>query len=101
MAASTAARELVWLLNILKEFKPGIQPRLLMDNQAAIRLSNNPEHYKRTKHIAVKYHYIRELVMEKKIVLEYIDTLNQVADMFTKSLGSVRVKELSCKIGLK
>jgi len=100
MAASTAARELVWLLNAIKEFKPGIQARLLIDNQAAIRLANNPEQHKRTKHISVKYHYIRDLVMKKEIILEYIDTNSQLADMFTKPLGPLRLKELNCKIGL-
>jgi len=100
VAASTAAKELVWLRNIVNEFKPGSQARLLMDNQAAIRLANNPEQHRRTKHIAVRYHYIRELVSEKKIILEYIDTNNQVTDMFTKPLGPLRLRELSKKIGL-
>lgn len=101
VAASTAAKELVWLHNIVSEFKPKIQAQLLMDNQAAIRLANNPEQHKRTKHISVRYHYIRELVLEKKIKLDYIDTNNQVADMFTKPLGFQRLRELSQKIGMR
>jgi len=97
MAASTAARELIWLLNVIREFKPGIQARLLIDNQAAIRwliILNS------TKHISVKYHYIRDLVMEKKIVLEFIDMNRQLAVMFTKPLGPLRLKELNYKIYL-
>ena len=45
---------------------------LFIDNQSAMRLANNPENHKRTKHINIKYHYIRELIEQGAIQLIYL-----------------------------
>ncbi|KAG5870629.1 hypothetical protein JTB14_023084 [Gonioctena quinquepunctata] len=62
IAASDAAQEISWLRIFLRELGIDIlEPtKLFMDNQSAIRLVKNTEYHKRTKHIDVKYHYIRE-----------------------------------------
>jgi hypothetical protein len=54
----------------------------------------------RSKHIEVKYHYIRECVEKGKIVLEQISTRDQLADIMTKSLGRVLFQELRDRIGI-
>lgn len=61
------------------------------DNQSCIKMSNTLE-TKRTKHIDVKHHFVRECVSENKIKLFYVNTAEQVADIFTKSLSAPKFK---------
>lgn len=88
IAASLCVRELTWLralfCEILGEKLPIIN--LYMDNQSAIRLIKNPEFHKRTKHIDVAYHIIREKYNEELFTLQYISTNEMLADVFTKAL---------------
>ena len=65
---------------------------LCCDNQGAIFLASNPAQEHRSKHIDIRYHYIRECVEEKKVSLTYIPTTDQVADLMTKNLSYEKVK---------
>jgi hypothetical protein len=56
------------------------------DNTSAINISKNPVMHSKTKHIPIKYHFLRERVAEKNIRVEYVGTKEQVADIFTKPL---------------
>ena len=56
------------------------------DKSSAINMSKNPIMHYKTKHIPIKYHYLREHVSQKTVKLEYIDTKEQIADIFTKPL---------------
>jgi hypothetical protein len=80
--------------------EPGA-PELLVDNQSAIALSKNPVFYERSKHIDVRYHYIRECVNEGRIIIDYTATEEQLTDILTKALGRVRFLELCDRIGVK
>lgn len=71
-----------------------------MDNQSAIRLIKNPEFHKRTKHIDVRYHYIREKFEEHSFDLEFVSTLDQSGDIFTKALLKCKFQFLRNKIGV-
>ena len=62
-------------------------PELVVDNHSAIALSRNPVFHDRSKHIDVRYHFIRECVDEGRIVLSYTETEQQLADVLTKALG--------------
>jgi hypothetical protein len=73
---------------------------LKVDNTSAINLSKNPVHHDRSKHIEVKYHFIRECVEGGKIILEQISIKDQLADIMTKSLGRVLFQELRDRIGI-
>jgi len=66
---------------------------LYVDNQGAISLAKNPVHHKRTKHIDVKYHFIRSEV-NKSVMLAYIPTENNTADIFTKPVPRVKMDKL-------
>jgi hypothetical protein len=74
---------------------------LLVDNQSAIALSKNPVFHERSKHIDVRYHYIRECVDEGRIIIVYTAIEEQLADILTKALGRVRFLELRDRIGVK
>jgi hypothetical protein len=91
-----------WLARLLKELvdSGSEAPVLRVDNKSAIDLRKNPVHHDRSKHIEVKYHYIRECVEKGKIVLEQISTRDQLADIMTKSLGRVLFQELRDRIGM-
>ena len=62
------------------------------DNQAAIALSQDPAGHKKTKHINVQYHYIRDLVAYKKATVTYLSSNNMLADILTKLLPATAFK---------
>ena len=96
MSLSDTSRQLVWTRSLMQEigFKLGPLP-LCGDNQGAIFIASNAVQEKRTKHIDIRYHYIREVVEQRQIDLFFIPTEENPADMFTKNLA--RDKFLSCR----
>lgn len=84
--AVTAAKNNVWT-RFLNELKFKVSKNLLfVDNQSAVKLIKNSEFHQRSKHIDVKYHFIRDLYENKIIDVKYICTDYQLADIFTKPL---------------
>ena len=67
------------------------------DNSNAIDISKNPIQHSRTKHIEIRYHFIRDLVERKVVVLEYIPTDRQNANIFTKPLNRSKF-ESPCQV---
>ena len=67
---------------------------IMCDNTSAINLSKNPIQHSRTKHIEIRHHFLRDHTQKGDIVLQFIPTENQLADIFTKPLG----EEQFCKI---
>ena len=89
IAAFNTARSIVYYRQLLEEFGQ-IQTGATViweDNQACIAQSKNPVNHKRSKHTLVKYHYLRSLHDTNIIRLEYINTIDQVADLLTKPLA--------------
>ena len=70
------------------------------DNSNAIDISKNPVQHSRTKHIEIRYHFIRDLVERKVVVLEYIPTDRQNANIFTKPLDRSKFESLRQVIGI-
>ena len=70
------------------------------DNTSAINISKNLVMHSKTKHIAIKYHLLRELVQEKEVRLEYFNTNEQVANIFTKPLPKDAFLYLRGKLGV-
>ena len=68
---------------------------------SSIQLANNPVFHARTKHIEVHYHYIREKVLAQEIDLVYVGTHEQVADIFTKSLGAEKLHKFRDMLGVQ
>ncbi|PKI36765.1 hypothetical protein CRG98_042842 [Punica granatum] len=89
-ALAVAAAELTWISYILRDlgvFQP--RPSLLFtDNISALHLTLNPIFHARTKHVEIDYHFVREKVALRSIVTQFVPTTLQVADIFTKPLGS-------------
>jgi len=102
VAAATAACQGIWLARLLSEFSNGEAEHVVLkvDNKPAIALAKNPVFHERSKHIDLKYHFIRDCVEAKKVELEFVPTEHQLADMLTKPLGRVRLAELRTRIGM-
>lgn len=100
IAAATATKELLWLQTIIYELGYSLsQPSIIYtDNQSCIGLSENPKFHDRSKHIDLRYHFLREKVKNKIIQLEYTPTQYMWADILTKSLP--KVKHQACIHGL-
>ena len=73
---------------------------MFCDNTSAINISKNPVMHSKTKHIDIKYHFVRELVEDKEIILEYVHTKEQIADIFTKPLPKDAFLYLRNKLGV-
>jgi hypothetical protein len=87
IAASETAREVVWMRTLLAELgeAQAAPTPLLIDNESAIRMALEEGNQGRRKHINVKHHHIRELVTDGLVVLEWVPTSEQQADMLTKA----------------
>jgi hypothetical protein len=70
------------------------------DNQSCIKLTENLVFHDRSKHIDMRYHYIRDLVQRKTVKLQYIATSEKVADILTKPLTSRQFVQLRGKLGV-
>jgi hypothetical protein len=102
MALSLAAKEVYWLRALLEDLKldQHTPTTILEDNQGAIALSRNPTAHSRTKHINIRYHFIREAVEDGKVDLVYCRTEEMVADILTKALPAVKFTYLRSKMGV-
>lgn len=87
IASNEAAKEISWLVQLLEELKlPFKVPLLLVDNQSTLRQIQNPDTKRRSKHISIKFNYVRELFQQNFFKLQYIETKNQAADILTKAV---------------
>ncbi|CAL8083411.1 unnamed protein product [Prunus armeniaca] len=96
--AYTAA-ELSWLKSLFRDLKLHLVcPTIWCDNISSIALASNPVFHSRTKHLEVDYHYVREKVVRGQLMVNYICSQDQIADLFTKGLSSLRFKFLVSKL---
>ena len=88
MALCEAGKEAIWLDRLLNELGQRSESSILLrgDNQGALALTKNPEYHRRTKHIDLRYHWIREQTEQGAFRLEYIPTRQMAADGLTKPL---------------
>jgi hypothetical protein len=100
--ATIVACEVVWLQKLLSNLRLLVDAYVVIycDNISNILLANNPVYHAKTKHIEVHYHFIREKVLAKEIDLIHVSTENQVADIFTKALGTDKLKKFQKIFGV-
>ena len=101
IALALAVQESIYLKQLLSDLKldqdhADVHPCVIFeDNQGTIALAHNPVHRQRSKHIDIKFHFIRDEVRKRKVNLKYCPTNEMVADLFTKP--SVKVKLIKFK----
>ena len=102
IAAADCCAQIIWMKEALKdviiETKQPIT--IFCDNTSAISLSKNPVMHSRTKHSPIKYHFLCEQVVEQNIKLEYVNTKEQIAYIFTKPLPQEAFEYLRQKMGV-
>jgi hypothetical protein len=102
-ALAYASKEAVWIRNLLGQlgFTQDQPTTIFGDNQGALALAENPEFHARTKHIDVSTHYVRELVEDQIVKLEYKQTDEMLADCLTKPLKAARHQKNAKGIGIQ
>ena len=101
IAAFEAAKEALYLKRMGCDFKVLSDDHCVTlhdDSQACIKIAGNPQLAERTKHFDIKYHWLREKVKAKQVKLTYINTNEQLADIFTKPLGAMQHHYLRGKL---
>ena len=101
IVAGSCCTKLLWMQKLFYDYYI-CQEHLIIycDNTNAINISKNPVQHSRTKHIEIQHHFIRELVEDGVLTLEFIHTDDQKADLFIKPLDSKRFKFLRQNIGV-
>ena len=101
MCLSNTSHQITWIESLFKEIGFNISNFALCgDNQGAIFLAMNPAVETRSKHIDIKYHHIRECVTEKRVILHFIPTTEQIADIMTKCLSYDKFKKFRNQLGI-
>ncbi|RVW98062.1 Retrovirus-related Pol polyprotein from transposon RE1 [Vitis vinifera] len=100
-AMALATCEFIWLRQLLQKLRFGKdeQIKLVCDNQAALHIASNPVFHEMTKHIEVDYHFIREKIASGCVATSFVNSNDQLADIFTKSLRGPRIKYICNKLG--
>ena len=101
VAACDAVKELAWLTGLLGEL--GVQynrPTLYIDNMSTIKLIKNQDVKRRSRHIELRYFYVRQCYKENKVSIEHVTTTKQLADFLTKRLGAKQLAELLPSAGI-
>ena len=108
MALKDSGKEAIYLYNVLNYINSELKlnsivnkPILITDSQSAQSLAENPEFHKRTKHIDIQYHFIRQLVNEKRLIITYTASKTNLADPFTKGVPKDQFYDFIRRIGLK
>ena len=103
MALASAAQEAMWLRQLTTDLKskPTGATVIFEDNQSAIGMAKNPQFHGRSKHIAIKYHFIRENVCNNTVELRYCRTNDMIADMLTKGLHGEQFAKLRHMAGVR
>jgi hypothetical protein len=102
IVASNASREVVWLRKIMSRLSEERLETIVIhcDNQSCLKLTENLVFYDRSKHMEMKYHFIRDMVQRHTIKLQCIRTDEQIADILTKPLCLGKFMYFRDKLGL-
>lgn len=101
VAGAQSVKEMIWIKRLISSLLIKCDSVFLrMDNRSAIRLVENSEPHKRTKHVDIKYHFIREKYEKGNFDLTYISTEDQVADILTKPLARVKFQKFRELMGM-
>jgi hypothetical protein len=95
IAAGHCCAQLLWMRQTLRDYGYKLSKVfLLCDNESAIRMTGNPVEHSCTKHIDIRYHFLRDHQQREDITIAYVSTHNQLADIFTKPLDEKTFSKL-------
>jgi hypothetical protein len=102
IVASATSREAVWLKKLLSDlFSVELGPTVIhCDNQRCIKLSENLVFHDKSKHIEMRYHYVRNMVQKNILNIQYVPTKKQTAEILTKPLSLKKFVYFRDKLGV-
>ena len=101
IAAGGCCAQIMWMRNQLLDYGLSYSKiPIYCDNQSAIAMTGNPVQHSLTKHISIRYHFIREQVLEGIIELHFVPTDQQLADIFTNPLPEATFNKLVNELGM-
>ena len=87
IAAAACCSQVIWMQNQLKDYGYNMKRiPLYCDSSSAIRICHNPVQHSKTKHISLRYHFIKDHVEDENVELHFVHSQDQLADIFTKAL---------------
>jgi hypothetical protein len=93
--------QLLWMRQTLRDYGYKLSKvPLLCDNESAIRMADNPIEHSRTKHTDIRYHFPRDHQQKGDIKIPYVNTHNQLADIFTKPLDEKTFSKLRNELNI-
>lgn len=103
ISAASATCQGIWVRRILEDLGHSQDSATVIwcDSQSAINLAKNPGQHGKAKHIELKYHFIRDMVKQEKVVLQYCKTNEQVADCLTKALSKEKFVSFRYQLGVQ
>ncbi len=105
IALTSATKEALWIRKLEKEIEGKKDEekaiRIFEDNQSAIKTATDEIHNERSKHIDIRYHFIRERIRRKEIEVKYLKTDDMLADILTKALAQTKITKLTQAMGLE
>lgn len=101
-ALAEAGRDVIWLKQLMTDLHENLENpvKIRIDSQSCQKMVENGGFSPRTRHINVRYHYVKDMVKNQEIKLEYCETKQNIADMFTKPLPGSHLEELRKRAGL-
>jgi hypothetical protein len=101
IAASHCCAQLLWMRQTLRDYGYKLSKvPLIFDNESAIPMADNPVEHSRTKHIDIRYHFLRDHQKKGDIEIAYVNTNNRLADIFTKPLDEKTFSKLSNELNI-
>ncbi|KAI3808109.1 hypothetical protein L1987_24052 [Smallanthus sonchifolius] len=95
IAASSCCAQIIWIQNQMLDYGMNFMATPIhIDNMSAISITNNSVQHSKTKHIDIRYHFIRDQAEKKRIILTKVHTNEQYADLFTKPFDEAKFKYL-------
>jgi hypothetical protein len=104
VAGYKATQEIIWIQNLINDLRirslEAKSTPLMIDNNAALKLTRNPELHDRTKHIELKYHFLREMTLGGRIDTRRVSSKDNLADLLTKPLPRDAHENLTKGLGM-
>ncbi|SPC63718.1 related to retrotransposon protein [Ustilago sp. UG-2017b] len=102
VAATEAAQEVLFFEHLFRAIGIDVGiPTIFSDNTGTIQVSKDPAQHWKLKHIDTKYHFIRDNVQDRKVKIKYINTADNLEDVFTKPVGKDALQHVQQGLGLK
>jgi hypothetical protein len=101
IATCHCCAQLLWMRQTLRDYGYKLSKvPLLCDNESAICMADNPVEHSRTKHIAIRYHFLRDHQQRRDVEIAYVITKEQLADIFTKPLDEKTFTKLRNELNI-